>query len=103
MVIMDKSAVFGEASQLRASILKPRKLPTVLNNPLELYRYIHIVEITTMEITEGRKNPALNIPFFFNRLLFNKRANKRAIPVVKGIVPTTKISVFPKAFKKTSS
>jgi hypothetical protein len=61
------------------------------------------MEITTIEITEGRKKADLKKSFPFRRLLFNKMAIIKAIPVVKGMVPTTKNMVFFKAMRKTSS
>jgi len=58
--------------------------------------------MTTMEVMEGMKKPARKIPApGILRLMITARINAKI--VVKGMVPNTKMEVFSKAFRKSSS
>jgi hypothetical protein len=53
--MMEPSAVLSEASQLRAGTSNPKDLKSVFRGPVALYMYSQIIDMTTIEITDGKK------------------------------------------------
>jgi hypothetical protein len=62
-----------------------------------------MVDMTTVEMTDGKKKPALKTSFRGKNLLFIINASKRAKTVVNGMVPITNTNVFFKAVRKILS
>src|SRR3970040_347597 len=81
---------------------RPRREAKNVRHTSLAYRLVKIRAMTTMEVTEGMKNPARNHPW---RGIFwlTRTAVNRASAVVKGIVPTTKKLVFFSAVQKSGS
>jgi hypothetical protein len=55
ITIIDPSAVFEDESQLLAGKLNPKAFNNRLSGPVALYMYNQIIEMTTIDITDGRK------------------------------------------------
>ena len=90
-------------NQPNCEVGSPRLLRIILIYPSLEYKFVKIKEITTKDVTDGKKYEALKKFLNLTNLLFSKFANINAIETVKGTVPKVNKTVFLKAIQNILS